>query len=100
MATITRFEDIEASKKARELNREVYRITRGELYLQRFPSPRSDSEIVGLKFCQTSRRGLSGTGMRNSDSSFTLPKDPLVKCVRNSMPHWTPSTLIGRPSTD
>jgi four helix bundle protein len=30
MATIHRFEDIEAWKKARELNREVYRITRGK----------------------------------------------------------------------
>ena len=32
MATIQRFEDIDAWKKARELNREVYRITRGELF--------------------------------------------------------------------
>lgn len=30
MAAINRFEDIEAWKKARALNREVYRITRGE----------------------------------------------------------------------
>jgi four helix bundle protein len=32
VATIRRFEDIEAWKKARELNRQVYRITRGELF--------------------------------------------------------------------
>jgi four helix bundle protein len=37
MATITRFEDIEAWKKARELNREVYRITRGEMFSRDYP---------------------------------------------------------------
>ena len=36
MATIRRFEDIEAWKKARELNREVYRITRGDLFARDF----------------------------------------------------------------
>ncbi|AMV28971.1 hypothetical protein VT84_31545 [Gemmata sp. SH-PL17] len=36
MPTIRRLEDIEAWKKARELNREVYRITRGESFARGF----------------------------------------------------------------
>ena len=36
MATITRFEDIEAWKKSRELNREVYRITRSDTFARDF----------------------------------------------------------------
>ncbi len=36
MPTIRRLEDIEAWKKARELNREVYRITRGESFARDF----------------------------------------------------------------
>jgi four helix bundle protein len=36
MATIQRFEEIDAWKKARELNRAVYRITRGELFSRDF----------------------------------------------------------------
>ena len=36
MATIQRFEDIEAWKKARELNRAVYRITRADAFARDF----------------------------------------------------------------
>jgi four helix bundle protein len=36
MATINRFEEIDAWKKARELNREVYRVTRGDSFARDF----------------------------------------------------------------
>lgn len=75
MATIKRFEDIEAWKKARELAREVYRHSK----VVRFQRT-SGSEIkcVARLFllCQTSPRVLSVAVQRSSCSFLQLQKAP------------------------
>ena len=88
MATIKRFEDLEAWKISREVTKEIYRVSKNDLFIRdtvyatRFVEHR-------FRLCQILQKDLNAMGIKSLLISCQLPKARRAKLVPNCMSHST-----------
>jgi len=87
MATISKFEDIEAWKLAREMTKTIYAISNDGAFARDF-GLRDQIRRASVSIMSNIAEGFERGGDKEFSSSCLWPRVHLARCEHNCMWHW------------